>query len=96
MYKSNISSVSTVRSQAVYSGMINMLKGLLAYQEEKEQDNVGHATLSASELYLQNRPNTSNAELNPICHLLALLGAHHILHVSRVRVNIRLKLSREI
>jgi len=27
-----------------------------------------------------------NAELNPICHLLALLGAHHILHVSRVRV----------
>ena len=30
--------------------------------------------------------NTSNAELNPICYLLALLGAHHILHVSRVRV----------
>jgi len=30
--------------------------------------------------------NPSNAELNPICHLLALLGAHHILHVSRVRV----------
>jgi hypothetical protein len=29
-----------------------------------------------------------NAELNPICHLLALLGAHHILHVSRIRVNI--------
>ena len=28
-----------------------------------------------------------NAELNPICHLLALLGAHHILHVSRIRTN---------
>ena len=28
-----------------------------------------------------------NAELNPICHSLALLGAHHILHVSRIRVN---------
>jgi hypothetical protein len=27
-----------------------------------------------------------NTELNPICHLLALLGAHHILHVSRIRV----------
>jgi hypothetical protein len=27
-----------------------------------------------------------NAELNPICHLLALLGAHPILHISRVRV----------
>ena len=31
--------------------------------------------------------NPLNAELNPICHLLALLGAHHILHVSRLRVN---------
>ena len=29
-----------------------------------------------------------NAELNPICHLLTLLGAHHILHVSRIRVNV--------
>jgi hypothetical protein len=31
--------------------------------------------------------NPLNAELNPICHLLALLGAHHILHVSRIKVN---------
>jgi len=30
--------------------------------------------------------NPFNAELNPICHLLALLEAHHILHVSRLRV----------
>ena len=27
-----------------------------------------------------------NAELNPICYLLVLLGAHHFLHVSRIRV----------
>jgi hypothetical protein len=33
--------------------------------------------------------NPLNAKLNPICHLLALLGAHHILHVSRIRVNIQ-------
>jgi hypothetical protein len=26
------------------------------------------------------------AELNPICHFLALLEAHHILHVSRISV----------
>jgi hypothetical protein len=32
--------------------------------------------------------NTLNTKLNPICHLLALLGAHHILHVSGFRVNI--------
>jgi len=31
--------------------------------------------------------NPLNADLNPICHLLALLGAHHILHVSRIRVS---------
>jgi len=30
--------------------------------------------------------NPLNAELNPICHLQALLGAHHILHVSWIRV----------
>jgi hypothetical protein len=35
-------------------------------------------------------PNTLNAKLNPICHLQALLGAHHILHFSRIRVNLRL------
>jgi hypothetical protein len=30
--------------------------------------------------------NTLNAKWNPICHLLALLGAHPILHISRIRV----------
>jgi len=30
--------------------------------------------------------NPLNAELNPICYLLALLGARHFLHVSRIRV----------
>jgi len=33
--------------------------------------------------------NPLNAELNPICHLLALLEAHHIFHISRLRVNVR-------
>jgi len=35
--------------------------------------------------------NPLNAELNPICHLLALLGAHCILHVSRLRVKTDLR-----
>jgi hypothetical protein len=30
--------------------------------------------------------NPLNAELCPICRLPALFGAHHILHVSRIRV----------
>ena len=34
--------------------------------------------------------NPLNVELNPVCHLLALLGAHPILHVSRIRVNFAL------
>jgi hypothetical protein len=33
--------------------------------------------------------NPLNTELNPICHLLALLGAHHILHFSSLRVNVK-------
>jgi hypothetical protein len=35
------------------------------------------------------RINPLNAELNPICYLLALLEAHPILHVSRIRVKPR-------
>jgi hypothetical protein len=31
--------------------------------------------------------NPLNAKVYPICHLLALLGAHPILHISRIRVN---------
>ena len=30
--------------------------------------------------------NNLNAELNPVCHLLALFGAHHIFHVSGLRI----------
>ena len=30
--------------------------------------------------------NPLNAELNPIRHLLALAGAHHFVHVGRLRV----------
>ena len=32
--------------------------------------------------------NPLNAKLNPICHFLALLGAHPILHVGRIRVKV--------
>jgi len=32
--------------------------------------------------------NPLNAELNPTCYLLALLGAHPILHISRIRVKV--------
>ena len=37
---------------------------------------------------MYNKINPLNPELNPICYLLALLGAHHFLHVSRIRVKL--------
>ena len=33
--------------------------------------------------------NPLNTELSPFSHFLALLGAHHIFHVSRIRVKPR-------
>ena len=38
------------------------------------------------QLKIQAFFNPLNAELNPICHLLALVGARHIVHISRIRV----------
>ena len=37
---------------------------------------------------LKSYINPLNPELNPICYLLALLEAHHFLHVSRIRVKL--------
>jgi len=53
-----------------------------------------HLCTVHSEIYVVHSPinallinlvNPLNAELNLIYHLLALLGAHHILHVSSIR-----------
>jgi len=38
--------------------------------------------------FLKNHLNPLNPELNPICYLLPLLGAHHFLHVSRIRLKL--------
>ena len=38
--------------------------------------------------------NPLNAELNPIRHLLALVGVRHIVHVSRIRVKERTQIER--
>jgi hypothetical protein len=39
--------------------------------------------------------NPLNAELNPICHLLTLLGAHPIFHISKIRVNKTIQYERQ-
>ena len=49
------------------------------------------ATNTNVTISLPNSPfiiNPLNAKLNPIRHLLALVGAHHILHVSRIRLQL--------
>jgi len=43
-----------------------------------------HTTTMYISQYMKFNP--LKAELNPICHLLALLRAHHIFHVSGLRV----------
>jgi hypothetical protein len=50
-------------------------------RDVEEQKILKHSTKLKCEI------NPLNAELNPICNLLAL-GAHHILHVGRIRVNV--------
>ena len=50
--------------------------------------NIQCRILSYSLLSKNLKINPLNAELNHICYLLALLGAHHILHISRIRAQI--------
>ena len=52
--------------------------------KKKRLESTGHVVRMDQERTV----NPLNTELNPICHLLALLGAHHILHVNRIRVEV--------
>ena len=51
----------------------------LRYPANTEQDAFSHNH------FINQNINPLNAELNPICRLLALLGSRHILHVSRIK-----------
>ena len=53
-------------------------------------NNSGKSQISVIKYFVSRNAHSFNlldAELNSTCHLLALLGAHPILHVSRIRVN---------
>ena len=56
------------------------------------QDNPHHLTTTmcphSSDVPWNEIINPLNAELNPVRHLLALVGARHIVHFSRIRVNL--------
>jgi len=70
-------------SNAFGSCIINILyTGVLKLKKNIS----GAKRLITNSIQMQVGFNPLKAELNPICHLLALLGAHHILHVSTMRV----------
>ena len=50
--------------------------------------NVYWSSCKAQVIIVKFSINPLNPELNPICYLLALLGAHHFLHISRIRVKL--------
>jgi len=72
----------------MYCMVVNVIKGT----ENLKPSLLGSRwNLNCSDI--EGLTNPLNAKLNPICHLLALLGAHHILHVSRIWVNYRINRS---
>jgi hypothetical protein len=58
------------------------------FVDELEGKPLAQLSRRSSNLYMFDKSNPLNAELNPICHLLTLLGAHPIFYISRIRVNI--------
>jgi len=62
-------------------GRTDRVKNEEILHKVKEEINVLHTIR-------RRKVNPLKPELNPICYLLALLGAHHFLHVSRIRVKL--------
>ena len=65
----------------------------LSYDRSKASSKASSPHSAIQSFLLQMRVsapffNPLNPELNPICYLLALLGDHHFLHVSRIRVKL--------
>jgi len=63
------------------------LKHVIEGKMEERTEVMGRRGIRRKELL--DDLNPLNAESNPICNLLALLGAHHILHISSIRVKER-------
>jgi len=87
--------------QGIIQGVINDIRKELSVLVEIKRDNRKVQNRKRTGLFkkykiekeedlnrLIEELNTLNPELNPICYLLALLGAHHFLHVSRIRVKL--------
>jgi len=60
---------------------------MLGTKREEVTVDCGKLHEKLHDLYPTLNINPLSAELNPTCHLLALLGAHHIFHIDGLRVN---------
>ena len=91
--RSTISTVSTASgtNHSIISATF-FQRGLVLMDAQNHKHKIHLHTyfiLSITSLYYNSYClNPLNTDLNPICHLLALLEAHHIFHISRIRVNI--------
>ena len=86
--KNNISCIYFIRLLSIKSFFHSRFHGILVSLNE---DNAKGLSLyiNANLTYLHAWEfNPLSPELNPICYLLALLGAHHLIHVSRIRVRL--------
>ena len=74
----------------MYLRLVHLVYGNLKAWEETLQEMNSTVQETGSIINQENTKYISplNPELNPICYLLALLGAHHFLHVSRIRVKL--------
>jgi len=66
---------------------------IFVFNHCKKKPSAGYCKLSetlvlVTNIFDKSSINPLKPELNSICYLLALLGAHHFLHVSRIRVKL--------
>ena len=80
--KAEITNFSTKYREKPITRPNKLIPALL--EKEEEPRRLTFQSLAVS--LRTTRFNPLNPELNPICYLLALLGAHYFLHVSRIRV----------
>ena len=87
---------STLRAEAIYFWILKdsywRAKKRTIFATFTQSDighrtsDIGHRTSDSLTTFIHL--TLLNSELNTICYLLALLGAHHFLHVSRIRVKL--------
>ena len=86
--------LARIQNNTICSNKVPIYKNNVVITSDKGIANTLACTFSQAQkkgTYARRKSKTVNPlnpELNPICYLLALLGAHQFLHVSRIRVKL--------